>query len=232
LTRRGICVKCREVHGVCCKVGQLQSGKMRRCSKASSISYRKPNYPDGDPHYTYPPRPNPLIFLLRLANSPVQIPLNRSSHSSSSCESNSIRESSSHCSVTLPPASSHATLLTIRLVSRMYFPTLYRCASSSASTYFHPSTVPHSRQLMSLTVCAPVTRWRGTGACVRVLGMSPCVHSVLFEFEVLGGKSDEEGGGETKYARPWRPVKPLDMIEDVGSRSARHFWQESFEEVR
>lgn len=35
----------------------------------------------------------------------------------------------------------------------------------------------------------------------------------------------EGGGGATRYARPCRPVKPLLMIEDVGMRSVRHFWQ-------
>lgn len=32
------------------------------------------------------------------------------------------------------------------------------------------------------------------------------------------------GGGPTRYARPCRPVKPLEMIAVVGIRSARHFW--------
>lgn len=33
------------------------------------------------------------------------------------------------------------------------------------------------------------------------------------------------GGGATRYARPCRPVKPLLMMEDVGIRSVKHFWQ-------
>lgn len=40
----------------------------------------------------------------------------------------------------------------------------------------------------------------------------------------VGGKSREEEevpGGETRYARPWRPVKPLLIMEVVGMRSAR-----------
>jgi hypothetical protein len=32
-------------------------------------------------------------------------------------------------------------------------------------------------------------------------------------------------GGETRYARPWRPVKPLLIMEVVGMRSRRHFEQ-------
>jgi hypothetical protein len=35
----------------------------------------------------------------------------------------------------------------------------------------------------------------------------------------------ECGGGPTRYARPCLPVKPLLIMEDVGMRSARHFWQ-------
>lgn len=33
------------------------------------------------------------------------------------------------------------------------------------------------------------------------------------------------GGGATRYALPYRPVKPLLIIEDVGMRSARHLKQ-------
>lgn len=36
-------------------------------------------------------------------------------------------------------------------------------------------------------------------------------------------------GGETRYARPWRPVKPLEMMEEVGIRSVRHFEQRRWE---
>lgn len=35
----------------------------------------------------------------------------------------------------------------------------------------------------------------------------------------------EAGGGETRYARPCLPVKPLDMMDAVGMRSVRHFEQ-------
>lgn len=50
-----------------------------------------------------------------------------------------------------------------------------------------------------------------------------------------GGRSrqDEErleaGGAETRYARPWRPVKPLLMMDVVGRRSVRHLVQRSWE---
>lgn len=33
------------------------------------------------------------------------------------------------------------------------------------------------------------------------------------------------GGGATRYARPCLPVKPLLMMDDVGIKSVRHFWQ-------
>lgn len=38
-----------------------------------------------------------------------------------------------------------------------------------------------------------------------------------------------DNGGLTRYARPCLPVKPLLMIDDVGMRSARHFWQRRYE---
>lgn len=38
-------------------------------------------------------------------------------------------------------------------------------------------------------------------------------------------KKLDGGGGPTRYARPCLPVKPLLMMDDVGMRSARHFWQ-------
>ena len=46
-----------------------------------------------------------------------------------------------------------------------------------------------------------------------------------------GGCSAEGGGAETRYARPWRPVKPLLMMEEVGMRSVRHFEQRRCEVV-
>lgn len=36
---------------------------------------------------------------------------------------------------------------------------------------------------------------------------------------------DAGGGGETRYARPCRPVKPLDIMCVVGRRWVRHLWQ-------
>ena len=46
------------------------------------------------------------------------------------------------------------------------------------------------------------------------------------EVEVLvWGEEDGEMGGETRYARPWRPVKPLLMMDVVGRRSVRHLLQ-------
>ena len=54
--------------------------------------------------------------------------------------------------------------------------------------------------------------------------------SVRFHFSsslaAFGGWSSADGGGgATRYARPWRPVNPLLIMEDVGIRSARHFVQ-------
>ena len=131
---------------------------------------------------------NLLSLRLLAANCGVQTPINKSSHSSSSCESNSTSSSS----LTLPistggganpellllpppllatsPSLSQLALRQTRLVSKINFPTLYRCPSSSALTYFHPSTLPHCAQLISPTVCAPVTSCLGTGLCVYVLG--------------------------------------------------------------
>jgi hypothetical protein len=113
------------------------------------------------------------VFILRLlaAVCGVQIPMNRSSHSSSSWLSNSISSNVPDLLfVATPPASSIASawpsqplLRHVFLVSSMNLPTLYCWDSSSAATYFHPSTLPHCAQLMSLTVCAPVTSCRGTG---------------------------------------------------------------------
>ena len=59
--------------------------------------------------------------------------------------------------------------------------------------------------------------------CVRVFGRSPCVHPV--SDMIPPAMKDDIGGGSTRYARPCLPVKPLLMMEDVGTRSARHFWQ-------
>lgn len=46
---------------------------------------------------------------------------------------------------------------------------------------------------------------------------------------VLYGYSAVGGGGETRYARPWRPVKPLEIMEEVGMRSVRHLAQRRWE---
>lgn len=43
-----------------------------------------------------------------------------------------------------------------------------------------------------------------------------------------GCRSAFGGGGATRYARPCRPVKPLEMMDDIGMRSARHFVQRRF----
>ena len=45
-------------------------------------------------------------------------------------------------------------------------------------------------------------------------------------------RKKEEGGGaggETRYARPCRPVKPLEIMCVVGRRWVRHLWQERCE---
>lgn len=121
--------------------------------------------------------------------------------------------------------SSHRSLsqhesVQMRFVSRMNLPTLYRCDSSSAPSYFHPTTAPQKAQLTSLTVCAPVTSCRGTAACVCVLG------KVLVL--VRPAAVEQPGGvGETRYARPCRPVKPLLMICELRPKSAAQRAQRS-----
>jgi hypothetical protein len=58
---------------------------------------------------------------------------------------------------------------------------------------------------------------------VSVFGRSPSIHPVSDMFPPA--MEPDCGGGPTRYARPCLPVKPLLMIEEVGMRSARHFWQ-------
>ena len=116
------------------------------------------------------PSLNVFAFLLFAASCGVQTPMNRSSHSSSSCESNSssssftvgIRSGGTAselfrrglaailplrlmliCSSSSASSFSHVLLLQTRLVSRMNLPTLYLWLSSSAATYFQPRTLPH-----------------------------------------------------------------------------------------
>lgn len=62
---------------------------------------------------------------------------------------------------------------------------------------------------------------------MNVLGRSPAVHAVSSRLAPLSNAEDV--GGATRYARPWRPVKPLLMMFDVGMRSARHLWQRRWE---
>lgn len=112
---------------------------------------------------------------------------------------------------------SHDDDIAICFVSKINFPTLYRWDSSSAETYFQPSTLPQNAQLMSQTVWSPVTYWRGTGRCITVLGSdSACEVDPLIETALAVGSA------ETRYARPWRPVNPLLMIWALRHNSAPH----------
>lgn len=166
--------------------------------------------------------PHSLLRLLFLARLGDHIPMNRSSHSSSSWESNS---TGSSCAASKPistplslrfsepegppdllvtscvtPVSQSMNCITL-FVSKMNMPTLYLCDSSAALTYCQPSTEPQTAQLMSDTVCAPVTSWRGTGLCVCVLGR---LLGLWCLGRLIGGVAnpDEKPGGATRYALP------------------------------
>jgi len=68
-----------------------------------------------------------------------------------------------------------------------------------------------------------VTSWRGWALCVSVFGKPPADQPVAETSPPV--RKLDGGGGLTRYARPCLPVKPLLMMDDVGTRSARHFWQ-------
>ena len=79
---------------------------------------------------------------------------------------------------------------------------------------------------MSPTVCAPVTNCLGTGLWVYVLGrLGKASFFALAEFKPIGFGLIELPDGATRYARPWRPVKPLLIIWDESARSAAHLAQ-------
>jgi hypothetical protein len=162
----------------------------------------------------------------RVASPGLQMPANKSSHSSSSWLSNSasvVTDSipSDWCSDCMDGSrlggdSQHEEVV-IFLVSRINLPTLYRCDSSSAATYFQPKTLSQNAQLTSLTVWAPVTSWRGTGRCNIVLGSE-----VVGEDDALTDTAVATGSAETRYARPWRPVNPLLIIWEAKQRCDAH----------
>jgi hypothetical protein len=130
------------------------------------------------------------------------MPANKSSHSSSSWLSNSASvEADSTPSNWCPDrmdgsrigGDSQQDEVVIFLVSRINLPTLYRCDSSSAATYFQPKTLSHNVQLTSLTVWAPVTSWRGTGRCNVVFGSE-----VVGEDDALTDTAVATGSAETR----------------------------------
>lgn len=81
----------------------------------------------------------------------------------------------------------------IIFVSRMYFPTLYRCDSSSAPSYFQPSMELQKAHRTSLTVCTPVTSCLDEGGSVFVFGK----HTSLAAFNIWVDP-DSTGEAETK----------------------------------
>ena len=112
----------------------------------------------------------------------------------------------------------------------MNLPTLYRWPGSRASTYFHPTTPPHPTQLMSATTCVPVTSCRTSGRPTRTLIRSVRVDSG--SPSALSGDPGQLGagrgdGGATRYARPYRPMKPLLIICAWKARSVAHVRQRS-----
>ena len=121
---------------------------------------------------------NDFSCLLFVAKIGLHTPAKRSSHSSSSWLSKSILSSQLASSLLCRrlvgggcrSLFSQLEEEHIIFVSRMYFPTLYLCDSSSAPSYFQPRIELQKAHRTSLTVCNPVTSCLDDGASVLVFG--------------------------------------------------------------
>ena len=87
----------------------------------------------------------------------------------------------------------------------------------------------HILQLTSATTWAPVRRSLLTAlpifVFIRSVGGKGGGRGLPLFFADEGVETwcnGEEGGGATRYARPWRPVKPLLTIWDVKANSVEH----------